>query len=196
MEKKLTQTLATSKEKQLASLSYMWIFSVLVLLSKRESIFIQHHARRGSVLFILSIVFWLVPYLKLAEFLVIALMIFGFVVAAQGDENLTPVLSELADGTLRLKHLKNYWHNTKGGVVSIVKPDYVSPQVTSSLKEQGQELNEQEKTLQAEKKLLDQEEKKLSSLLNRVNEDEKKIEGLSEEVRNLEKEVKEMKGRQ
>ena len=181
-------------EKELAALSYMWIFSIPILLAKRDSVFIQHHARRGFVLFLLSLIFWFFPILRLGEFLVLALAVLGFIQAAMGNENTFPVLSEIADGTLRLKHLKTYWHHTKHSAIKIVKPDHKTPSIIKEeLREQARELTGQEKLLQQEKHMVEMEEKKLSALHHRVTEDEKRLDSLADEVHTLEKEVDELK---
>lgn len=181
------------KEKELASLSYLWIFSLPILLAKRDSTFIQHHARRGFVLFLLSILFWAFPILHYAEFIVLALALYGFIAAAMGNENTFPVLSEIADGTLRLKHLKHYWHHTKHGAIKVVKPDHITPGFRHELEEQEKELSEQEKLLAQEKHMIEMEEKKLSSLNHRLHDDEKRLDELADSVHHLEEEVEEMK---
>jgi len=42
-------------EKELAALGYLWVFGLIILVTKRANPFIQHHARRGTVLFVLSL---------------------------------------------------------------------------------------------------------------------------------------------
>jgi uncharacterized membrane protein len=181
-------------EKELAALSYLWIFSIPVLLAKRDSVFIQHHARRGFVLFLLSLILWFFPILRLGEFVVLALVVLGFIKAAMGDENTFPVLSEIADGTMKLKHLKSYWHHTKHGAIKIVKPDHKTPSIIKEeLREQERELTEQEKLLEKERRMVELEERKLSALHHRVTEDEKRLDSLADEVHTLEKEVDELK---
>lgn len=182
-----------TREKELAALSYLWVFSLVMLLAKRDSLFIQHHARRGVVLFILSLLLWPVAVLRYGEFVVLALMILGFVSAATGSENNLPILSEIADGTLSKKHFKRYWHHTKHGAIRIVKPEHITPAFREELKEQKKELTEQEKLLEEEKRMVEMEERKLSALYHRLNEDEKELHHLEDEVHHLEEEVKELK---
>lgn len=95
-------------EKELAALSYVWIFSIFILLARRENSFIQHHARRGTVLFALSLLFWWIPVLYYGEILVLVLSVLGFIKASMGDEYLLPVLSEIADGTLHRREVRGY----------------------------------------------------------------------------------------
>ncbi|MFC1732591.1 hypothetical protein ACFL6I_20000 [candidate division KSB1 bacterium] len=194
MEKEeITSPKENRSERELAAISYLSILSVIVLLSKRDSVFIQHHARRGFVLFLLSILFWAFPALHYGEFLILVLMILGFIKAAIGEENALPVLSEIADGTLRFRHLKHYWHHTKHGAIKMVKPDHIPPALEREIREEKRELSEQEKLLEKEKHMLEMEEKKLSSLFHRVSDDEKRIDQLSDEVHHLEEEVEEIK---
>lgn len=176
-----------SGEKQFAALSYLWLFSVMILIAKRDSHFILHHARRGFVLFVFSILIWLFPPLHYGEFLILVLSLYGFITAAMGNENPTPILSEIADGTLRMKHLRHYWHHAKHGAIKAVRPEHITPMLKEELREQHKELTEQEKILEQEKKLFEMEEKKLSALLHRVEDDEKKIDKLEQEVQELKK---------
>ena len=182
------------RNREFAALSYLWIFSLVILLAKRDDPFIQHHARRGFVLFLLSILLWPFPVLHYGEFLILALCLFGFITASMGNENTIPVLSEIADGTISLKHLRHYWHHTKHGAIRIVKPDHKTPSVqTEMIIEQEKELKMQEKILGEEKGIIEIEEKKLSSLYHRVHDDEKKIDELVDEVHHLEEEMEGMK---
>ncbi len=181
------------REKEFAALGYMWIFSVMMLLAKRDSHFIQHHARRGFVLFLLSILFWAFPILHYGEFAVVALGLYGFITAAMGNENHTPLLSEIADGTLKKKHLNHYWHHTKHGAIKMVKPDHVIPELQHELDEEKKELSEQEKELQRERQMLEKEERKLSTLNSRVTNDERRLDELADEVHHLEEAVDELK---
>jgi len=181
------------REQEFAALSYLWIFSLFILIAKRDSHFIQHHARRGFILFLLSILFWVFPILHYGEFAILLLALYGFIVAAMGNENTLPILSEIADGTLRFKHLKHYWHHAKHGAIKVVKPEHEAPVLKEELREQHKELTEQEKRLAQEKKMIEMEEKKLSALHHRVQDDEKRIDELSDEVHHLEEEVEELK---
>lgn len=172
-------------EKELAALSYMWIFSVIILLAKRDNEFIQHHARRGVVLFILSLLLWILPVLRYGELVVLVFMVLGFITAALGNENTLPILSEIADCTLRPKDLKKYWGELKSGARKIAKPD---ENVAPLIKNPGDD-EDRVKGMQAkvEEKMEEVEERKISTLYNRINEDEKRIEKLEDEVKGLKK---------
>ena len=182
-----------SNEREIAAFSYLWIFSILILLGKRDNEFIQHHARRASVLFLLSLILWAVPFLRYGEFLILVLMIFGFITAAQGNENSTPILSEFADGALRPTHIKHYWKVLKYGIIKIFKPRFEVPDLRTELKSEDTKSTDEQKILEKSKRLTDLEEKKLSALYKRVNEDEKRIDELADEVHTLEKEMSELK---
>ena len=180
-------------EKQLAAISYLSFFSVFILLAKRDNEFIQHHARRGFTLFLFSVVLWIFPFLRYGEFVILVFVVLGFISAAQGNENTMPILSELADGTLSLRHIKLYWHSLKHGVIKIFKPDHITPAYRTQLTAQYKESDKEEKFIEKEKEATGLEEKKLSALYHRVGEDEKRIDELADEVHNMEKEMDELK---
>lgn len=103
------------KNKDVAAMSYLWIISIVVLYSRRDSPFVQYHARQGVWLFLISIPFWLIPTVgNLLEFLVLAGMIIGFLNAAQGRYHDVPIIGALAKGTLTLRDI---WGVCVGAVV-------------------------------------------------------------------------------
>ena len=146
-----------NREKELAALSYLWIFSIIIVIAKKESTFIQHHARRGVVLFIASILIWLVPILRFSEFIIFGLMILGFISASMGNQNTIPILSDIADRFFRNQPLN-------------IKP-----------------LNSTNNESKLDEQLMKREEKKLSSLYHRLEIDEKKIDELAHKVEQLKK---------
>lgn len=96
------------ENKDIAALGYVWALSVFVYLYKRESPFVRHHARQGIVLFILSILFWMVPVIgRFLELPVLALMIMGFLNAAQGKYSPLPLVYALSHGDIRM--LRQSW---------------------------------------------------------------------------------------
>jgi uncharacterized membrane protein len=174
-------------EKELAALSYLWIFSVILLVAKRGNPFVQHHARRATVLFVLSLVFWAVSWLQYGEFLVLALSLFGFIQAATGNENHTPIISEVADGTFGKKDLRHYYMKAKDGSIKVIKPDYVPPVEIERKIEAAPDVP------MAKPGIEEVEEEKVSALFHRLAEDENEIHRLEGEVRKLEGEVGPMK---
>ncbi len=168
-------------EKELAALGYLWVFGLIILVAKRSSPFIQHHARRGTVLFVLSLLLWSIPILRYGEFAVLALALFGFIQAATGNENHTPIVSEVADGTFGKADLKVYTEKA----IKIVRPNYVSPKKETGKKNEG--------TPEAKSGAAEIDEQKLSALYHRVADDENEIHRLEAEVKKLEGEVEAMK---
>lgn len=96
--------------KDLAALSYVWVLSLVVLFAKRESPFVQFHARQGAVLFGLSLVVWAMPFVgKVAELLVLALCIIGFLHAAQSEWREIPIIGPLSRGAFG--DLRHSWRD-------------------------------------------------------------------------------------
>lgn len=94
----MNTTPAGQDEKLLAALSYLWILSVVIFLVKRDSPFVQFHAKQGLVLWIASIVFWFIPVLGwILNGVVIVFVIVGFVQALNGAEWKMPGISTLAE---------------------------------------------------------------------------------------------------
>lgn len=87
-----------------AAISWIWVISVIVLLVKKDSPFVQFHARQGFVLFIASILAWLLlgafgqfawflrQVLNLAVFVAIVV---GFLQAIRGQWWSLPFLGQL-----------------------------------------------------------------------------------------------------
>lgn len=96
--------------KDLAALSYVWVLSLVVLFAKRESPFVQFHARQGAVLFGLSLVVWAMPFVgKIAELLILALCIIGFLHAAQSEWREIPIIGPLSRGAFG--DLRHSWRD-------------------------------------------------------------------------------------
>lgn len=104
--------------KDIAALGYVWVLSVFVYLYKRDSAFVRHHARQGIVLFIVSIVFWMVPVIgRFLELPVLALMIMGFLNAAQGKYAPLPLVYALSHGDMRM--LRQSWKVVVDAIVGM-----------------------------------------------------------------------------
>jgi uncharacterized membrane protein len=175
-------------EKELAALSYLWLFSLIILVAKRSNPFIQHHARRATILFLLSLVVWFVPYIQYGEFVILALCVFGFVQASMGNENHTPVLSELADGTLSRRDVRHYFKEAEDEAIKAVKPDYVAP---AERAEAPQAIPED--SAMPREGAVELDEEKMSALFHRLTEDENELHRLEDEVKKVEEEVESMK---
>ena len=92
--------------KDVAAFSYIWIMSVVIYAARKESPFIRFHAKQGIVLFLLSIVIYLIPVIgKYLMLLVVAGMLMGFIHAAQGQKQDVPFIGKLSRGELKLKEI-------------------------------------------------------------------------------------------
>ena len=104
-EVKGVQDQATDIEKLFAFLSYIMFFCILIYRSKKDSEFVQHHARQGIILFALSltnfilmaipVVGWiLIPVINIAVFVY---FIIGANNALSGNMNKLPVIGQFAN---------------------------------------------------------------------------------------------------
>jgi len=89
-----------SENNLLAAISYVWILCLVPLFLKRDSKFVQFHAKQGLVLFFIEIVGTLVFWIPLVGWLlfiaILILAILGFVNAIQGNSWKMPVVGDLA----------------------------------------------------------------------------------------------------
>jgi uncharacterized membrane protein len=84
--------------KDLAAVSYVWILSVVVFATRRESLFVRFHAKQGMILFVFSIVAAFLPFTRPLELCVLGLAALGFVHAAQGKWTDLPVIGPVSRG--------------------------------------------------------------------------------------------------
>jgi uncharacterized membrane protein len=118
---KATEVLSVSAKdaadcKDLAALSYVWILSVVVYITRRDSSFIRFHARQGMVLFALSVGVWFIPYAaKPLELVVLALAVMGFLAAARGEWKDLPVIGPMSRGEWKLviQSIKSFFVDLK-----------------------------------------------------------------------------------
>ena len=86
------------KNKALAAIAYIWIISLILLLVKKDSPFVQFHAKQGFVLFIASIILGFIPIVGwLLNLVVFILAIVGLVSALQGKWMKIPGVSAVAE---------------------------------------------------------------------------------------------------
>lgn len=103
------------ENKDIAALSYAWILSLVVFFTRKDSPFIRFHAKQGIVLFILSIAFWMVPFVgRLLELVVLAFCALGFINAAQGKWKDLPFIGAMARGDW--KAVRESWRSVVHGV--------------------------------------------------------------------------------
>lgn len=82
----------------MAALSYLWLLSVVMLLLKKDDKFVQFHAKQGLVLFLASVVLWMIPIFGwMLNMVVTIAVIVGFIMAIQGKEYKMPVVGDLAE---------------------------------------------------------------------------------------------------
>jgi len=124
------------RNKDVAAMSYLWILSVVVMYARKDSPFIQYHAKQGLWLFLISIPVWIIPGIgHYLEFIVLAGMIIGFLNAAQGKMHDVPVIGDLAKGTLTLRDIwrkvvgwvLHAWETLKKGVAPQGKSEALNP---------------------------------------------------------------------
>lgn len=85
------------QNKDIAAFSYLWIMSVVVFFLRRKSPFVRYHAKQAMILFALSVIVLLVPYIsRFLELGVLALMVYGFINAAQGLRKDVPIVGPLS----------------------------------------------------------------------------------------------------
>lgn len=104
--------------KDIAALGYVWVLSIFVFLYRRESPFVRHHARQGIVLFVLSLFFWGIPVVgRFLEIPVLALMVMGFLNAAQGKYSPLPLVYAISHGDIRM--LRQSWKVVVDAIVGL-----------------------------------------------------------------------------
>jgi uncharacterized membrane protein len=92
----------SSDSNLMAALSYVWVLSVVMLVIKKDDEFVKFHAKQGTVLFLVSVVAWLLsmvlfflgPLLSVAIAIV---CIIGFIKALSGERYKLPVIGDLAE---------------------------------------------------------------------------------------------------
>lgn len=84
--------------KVMAALSYIWILSIIFLFVKKDSPFVQFHAKQGTVIFVASIILNFIPVIGwLLNIVLFVLAIMGIIGALQGKTTKLPVISNLAE---------------------------------------------------------------------------------------------------
>ncbi len=95
---KESQPVLTHNEKLIAALSYFWVASIVILLWKRNDPYIHFHAKQGFVLWLASILVWIIPPLAwLLNAVVMLFILLGFVFALNGEQWRMPFVARVAD---------------------------------------------------------------------------------------------------
>ncbi|MBI2463954.1 hypothetical protein HYV57_03275 [Candidatus Peregrinibacteria bacterium] len=111
------------ENKDIAAVSYIWILSIIIFSFRKDSAFVQFHSRQGSVLFVFSVIFWMIPFIgRILEIFVVAGMIMGFIYAAQGQYAKIPLVSDLASG--KFQHVFNFFQNVWNYAMNLFKRIY------------------------------------------------------------------------
>jgi fumarate reductase subunit D len=87
------------ENKTMAAISYLWVLCLVPLLTKKDSPFVQAHAKQGLVLFIVEVigtfVFWIPIFGQLLALVVLIVAIVGFVKALNGEYWEIPGVKEI-----------------------------------------------------------------------------------------------------
>ena len=89
-EQKTTQTTPPAGDveanKVVAALSYVWILFLVPLLGKKDSEFVQFHAKQGLVLFLISFLSWFPVLGWIIGIILIIISIMGIVKTLNGEK--------------------------------------------------------------------------------------------------------------
>lgn len=86
IKKEIDKIPPTTDQNLMAAISYVWIISLVMLVVRRDNEFIQHHAKQGLVLFLLTLLWWIPIIGWILGALAVAGMVIGFINAWQGRE--------------------------------------------------------------------------------------------------------------
>ncbi len=115
------------QNKDIAAFSYLWIMSVIVYFLRKKSPFVRFHAKQAMVLFVLSVIVWFIPFInRLLELLVLCLMVFGFINAAQGQKKDVPIIGPLSRGEISIRDAWKQIVDVVGGAVKSFKSSHPS----------------------------------------------------------------------
>lgn len=85
-------------DKLFGAISYLWFLSILIFVLKRDSEFVQFHAKQGSVLFVLMVIAWMIPVFGIfANIAFFILMISGLLQAYMGNRWRMPLVGTIIE---------------------------------------------------------------------------------------------------
>lgn len=94
-----TKKIDIGEKKIWAAVSYLWILSLVALAARKNNDFVRFHANQGVLLFLLSVVFMLIPGLGwLLNIVVGVAAIVGIIKALQGEKWELPFIGGWAKG--------------------------------------------------------------------------------------------------
>ncbi len=92
--------------KDVAAFSYVWIMSLPIYFTRKDSKFIQFHSKQGLVLFLLTIPVSFLPiFSSLLMFIIVGGMVLGFMNAANGQYRDVPIAGQLSRGELSISDI-------------------------------------------------------------------------------------------
>jgi uncharacterized membrane protein len=91
---KTSRDLDVELNKTVAALSYVWILCLVPLLTKRDSEYVQFHAKQGLVLFIASFLCWFPIIGWLLSIVILVLSVMGVLKTLSGEWWEAPVIFE------------------------------------------------------------------------------------------------------
>ncbi len=89
----------SGEDKVMGVLAYLGILVLIPLLAKRDSEFVQFHAKQGLVLFIAEVILWWIPFIGwfILGPIVSILALIGLIMAAMGRKWKIPVIWSIAE---------------------------------------------------------------------------------------------------
>ena len=100
------KTTDLKKNKDIAAVSYIPLLGAMILFLRRESPFVQFHARQGLALFFCWIGLYIIPGIGgMLSLLALAGMGIGFINAAQGEYYRIFLIADLAEHGLKSKQI-------------------------------------------------------------------------------------------
>src|SRR3989344_3230174 len=93
----MTEIKPSQEAKFWGAVSYLWVLSLVALAARKNNPYVRFHASQGALLFVLSIIFMLIPGIGwLLNILIGIAAIVGIIKALQGEKWEVPVLGGFA----------------------------------------------------------------------------------------------------
>lgn len=129
------------RDRDIAAFSYTLLFAPVLLVTRRDSSFIQHHARQAFYLAVFCLLFALLPgKLSYLNILVAAAALIGFLEAQAGKLYVMPVISDLISRDITFarlwQYIREFFHEmvrmTKNAFTAIQKKSETSASANPS----------------------------------------------------------------
>jgi len=135
----------SEEEAKQAAMSYFLLLAPVLYLNRKESEFIQFHAKQGSVLLVFFILFWLLGDVNIflfgffhwMNFATIAAAVLGFLKAIKGEKYPLPFVGEIAENNFSPESI---WKSLKkagkisGKIILGFFPKHTGDQIAQKLK--------------------------------------------------------------